>query len=226
GLTSVLLVRLRARLEERLGTPIAQTAFFEHPTAAALAAHLSGATGKRAVPTPTGIGHADTTDRRIAVVGLSLRFPGAETPEQFWANLRDGVDSVRTFGVEELAAAGLPPEMRRAPDLVPVAGVLDGVAEFDADFFGMPPKEAELTHPAHRLFLECCHQALEDGGYAAAEPGTRIGVFAGSGMNLYDHQQPSATGSPHDGADPATGLQTAIGRQPDFLAARVAYRLG
>nr|WTB09069.1 hypothetical protein OG546_35575 [Streptomyces antimycoticus] len=59
---------------------------------------------------------------------------------------------------------------------MPVAGVLDGVEEFDAEFFGMSPKEAELTHPAHRLFLECCHQALEDGGYAAAEPGTTIGV--------------------------------------------------
>ncbi|MFD8865943.1 amino acid adenylation domain-containing protein [Streptomyces sp. NPDC059590] len=226
GLTSVLLVRLRARLEERLGTRIAQTALFEHPTAAALAAHLSGAAGTRAEPTHAGLVPEDTTDRRIAVVGLALRFPGAETPEQFWANLRDGVVSVRAFDEEDLVAAGLPPESVSAPDLVPVGGVLDGVEEFDADFFGMPPKEAELTHPAHRLFLECCHQALEDGGYAAAEPGTRIGVFAGSGMNLYDHQLPSAFGSPDAMADPATGLQTAIGRQPDFLASRVAYRLG
>ncbi|MDX3227985.1 non-ribosomal peptide synthetase/type I polyketide synthase [Streptomyces sp. ME19-01-6] len=226
GLTSVLLVRLRARLEERLGTRIAQTAFFEYPTAAALAAHLSGATGKRAESTHTASVTEDTTDRRIAVVGLSLRFPGAQTPEQFWANLRDGVDSVRTFGVEDLAAAGLPPESLSAPGLVPVAGILDAVEEFDADFFGMSPKEAEFTHPAHRLFLECCHQALEDGGYAAAEPGTRIGVFAGAGMNLYDHQQPSASGSPYDVMDPAAGLQTAIGQQSDFLASRVAYRLG
>ncbi|MGY0064540.1 amino acid adenylation domain-containing protein [Streptomyces sp. LZ34] len=226
GLSSVLLVRLRARLEERLGTRIPQTAFFEHPTAAALAAHLSDAAGKRAEPAHTGFGPEDPTDRRIAVVGLSLRFPGAQTPEQFWANLRDGVDSVRVFGVEDLAAAGLPPEFLSAPGLVPVAGVLDGVQEFDADFFGISPKEAELTHPAHRLFLECCHQALEDGGYAAAEPGTRIGVFAGSGMNLYDHQRPSASGSPCDVTDPATGMQTAIGQQPDFLASRVAYRLG
>ncbi|KMS72083.1 amino acid adenylation protein [Streptomyces viridochromogenes] len=252
GMTSVLIVRLRGRLEERLGIRVAQTALFEHPTVTALAAHLHGA-GARAEeethePTPAGSTPADTNtdahadsdaragsvggtdvgaaDRRVAVVGLSLRFPGADSAERFWDNLRDGVVSVQVFGDEELAQAGLPPEQRRAPDLVPVAGVLDGVEEFDADFFGMSPRETELTHPAHRLFLECCHQALEEGGYEAARPGTRIGVFAGSGMNLYDHQQASESGSPYDGTDPATGMRRAIGQQPDFLATRVAYRLG
>ncbi|MET9813985.1 amino acid adenylation domain-containing protein [Streptomyces sp. NPDC006355] len=223
GLTSVLVVRLRNRLSERLGIPIAQTAFFEHPTAAALAAHLAGDAAAAAAPgTRSGDG---SPDRRVAVIGLSLRFPGADSADGFWANLRDGVDSVRVFGERELRAAGLTPEQRRAPGLVPVAGVLDGVEEFDGDFFGMSPKETGLTHPAHRLFLECCHQALEDGGHAATAPGVRVGVFAGSGMNLYDHQQ-SATGAPYDPADPAAGMQSAIGQEPDFLATRVAYRLG
>ncbi|WP_328767492.1 non-ribosomal peptide synthetase/type I polyketide synthase [Streptomyces sp. NBC_00286] len=226
GLTSLLLVRLQASLEQRLATEIAQTAFFEHPTAAALAAHLADATEARTETAATDTDSAESIDQRIAVIGLSLRFPGADSVERFWANLRDGVDSVRVFVGEELAAAGLSPEQQRAPELVPVAGVLDGVDEFDPEFFGMSPKETGLTHPAHRLFLECCHQALEDGGYAAAEPGISIGVFAGSGMNLYDHQQPSATGAAHGETDPATGIQTTVGQQPDFLASRVAYRLG
>ncbi|WP_039932372.1 hybrid non-ribosomal peptide synthetase/type I polyketide synthase [Streptomyces viridochromogenes] len=234
GLTSVLLVRLRSRLSERLGTPIAQTAFFEHPTVTALAAHLTDRPAATAAPRTRR--DDSSPDRRVAVIGLALRFPGAQSAEEFWANLRDGVDSVRVFGEEELAAAGLTPEQRRAPGLVPAAGIIDGVEEFDPDFFGMSPKEAGLTHPAHRLFLECCHQALEDGGHAAPTPGVRVGVFAGSGMNLYDHQQPPATGSetgtgtgtgtPYDPADPAAGMQTAIGQEPDFLATRVAYRLG
>ncbi|MFI2435946.1 amino acid adenylation domain-containing protein [Streptomyces sp. NPDC018693] len=222
GLTSVHLTRLRARLARRLGTPIPQTALFEHPTVAALAAHLS-------TRAPDGTDHAgppagDTAaDHRIAVVGMSLRFPGADSVERFWTNLRDGVVSVRALGEDELAAAGLSPQQRRAPDLVPVAGALDGAEDFDAEFFGMSPKEAHLTHPAHRLFLECCHQALEDAGYAATGPDTRIGVFAGSGMNLYDHQQERV----HGGTDDlVTGMQSTIGRQPDFLATRVAYRLG
>ncbi|MFD6170538.1 amino acid adenylation domain-containing protein [Streptomyces coeruleorubidus] len=241
GLTSVLLVRLRNRLAERLGVPVAQTAFFEHPTATALAAHLASGpaagtatrtgadtatrTGAETV-TDEGTSLTDSPERRVAVIGLSLRFPGANSVEEFWANLRGGVDSVRVFDERELAAAGLSPEQRRAPGLVPAAGILDGVEEFDADFFGMSPKEAGLTHPAHRLFLECCHQALEDGGHAATAPGVRVGVFAGSGMNLYDHQQQPVTGSPYDPSDPAAGMQSAIGQEPDFLATRVAYRLG
>ncbi|MFB9465618.1 beta-ketoacyl synthase N-terminal-like domain-containing protein [Streptomyces cinereospinus] len=91
------------------------------------------------------------------------------------------MDNLTVFGEARLAAAGLAPEERRAPDLVPVAGILDGVEEFDAAFFGMSPEEARLTRPAHRLFPMCCHQALEDGGCAATELGTRVGVVAGSG---------------------------------------------
>ncbi|GAA4291996.1 hypothetical protein GCM10023086_01520 [Streptomyces venetus] len=233
GLTSVLLVRLRSRVSERLGTPVAQTAFFEHPTVTALAAHLADRPATTAAAPETRRDDG-SPDRRVAVIGLSLRFPGAQSVDEFWANLRDGVDSVRVFDEEELAAAGLTPEQRRAPGRVPAAGILDGVEEFDPDFFRMSPKEAGLTHPAHRLFLECCHQALEDGGHAATAPGVRIGVFAGSGMNLYDHQQPSGAGTGagtepgagYDAADPAAAMQTAIGQEPDFLATRVAYRLG
>ncbi|MFC9510057.1 amino acid adenylation domain-containing protein [Streptomyces sp. NPDC057002] len=217
GLTSVLLVRLRNRLAERLGMPIAQTAFFEHPTVTALAAHLASGPATAVAPdTEAYDGTTHSPERRVAVIGLALRFPGAHSAEGFWANLRDGVDSVRVFGEPQPMTSGH----------VPVAGVLDGVEEFDPDFFGLSPKEAGLTHPAHRLFLECCHQALEDGGHAATAPGVRVGVFAGSGMNLYDHQQPSVTGSPYDPSDPAAGMQTAIGQEPDFLATRVAYRLG
>ncbi|WP_251023521.1 non-ribosomal peptide synthetase/type I polyketide synthase [Streptomyces sp. ISL-10] len=223
GLNSVMLVRLRARLEERFGTDIPQTALFEHPTAAALAAHLAAAAEKPGRTAADSASHA-AADRRIAVIGMSARFPGADSTAQFWANLRDGVDSVRRFTADDLAAAGLSPQQAQAVDRVPVAGVLDGIEEFDADFFGVSPKEAALTHPAHRLFLECCHEALEDGGYAARQPGTRVGVFAGSGMNLYGHQHPPVAS--RDDGDPATGMQTAIGQQPDFLATRVAYRLG
>ncbi|MEU3848219.1 amino acid adenylation domain-containing protein [Streptomyces sp. NPDC029554] len=325
GLTSVLLVRLRNRLTERLGTPVPQTAFFEHPTITALTTHLTNAPATEPAPAPTPgallgdepaaapvapatqLGdepaaapvvpatrpasappppattpaappasepsatsaptpaahpargttpavagpaaaagddhddhpdsphpldrddhpdHPDHPERRVAVIGLALRFPGAGTADAFWSNLRDGVDSVRVFGEAELAAAGLTAEQRRAPGHVPVSGVLDGVEEFDAEFFGLSPREAGLTHPAHRLFLECCHQALEEGGHAATVPGVRVGVFAGSGMNLYDHQQRPASGTPYDPADPAAGMQSAIGREPDFLATRVAYRLG
>ncbi|MGW1684359.1 amino acid adenylation domain-containing protein [Streptomyces albidoflavus] len=228
GLDSLLLTRLRSRLETRLAVPVPQTVFFEHPTAAALAAHLSSApaTPPRLAAEATATARGDdAAERRVAVIGMSLRFPGADSPDGFWANLRDGVDSVRVFDAEQLAAAGVSPEQRHAAGLVPVGGVIDGVDDFDPEFFGMSPAEAGLTHPAHRLFLECCHEALEDAGRAAPEQGAVTGVFAGAAMHLYDHQSPPAYAQAAPG-DPAAGMRAAIGRESDFLASRVAYRLG
>ncbi|WP_049580272.1 beta-ketoacyl synthase N-terminal-like domain-containing protein, partial [Streptomyces sp. SBT349] len=228
GMDSLALARLRGRLEERLGRALPRTAPFEHPTTAALAAHLAGGTPERAARPATPARETPRAeDDRIAVIGMSARFPGARSIAEFWANLRDGVDSVRVFTAEEAARAGLPAEEGDAPDRVRAAGTLHDVEGFDAAFFGMAPREAELTRPAHRLFLECCHEALEDAGYAAPGTGARIGVFAGSGMHLYGHQASSVAAPPaEDGGDPATGMQTTIGEQPDFLASRVAYRLG
>ena len=225
GMTSVTLVRARSRLESELGVPVATTALFEHPTVTALTAHLAGVAPAQIRPSPAA------GNGRIAVIGMALRFPGASTVEQFWANLRDGVCSVSRFD-------------RAGPaDFVPVGGAIEDVTAFDPEFFGIPPREAGLMDPAHRLFLQCAYHALEDGGYAAAPPGTRIGVYAGCGMNLYGHQSGSGAG-PHGNpatadratadratadpgtADLVTAMQATIGLQPDFLASRVAYRLG
>ncbi|HEY0472146.1 MAG TPA: beta-ketoacyl synthase N-terminal-like domain-containing protein, partial [Kribbella sp.] len=135
----------------------------------------------------------------IAIIGLAARFPGADTLEQFWDNLLGGVESIRRFSTEELGATK---DAFGNDDLVAVGGALDEVESFDAAFFGLSAREAELTDPAQRLFLEVCQHALEHGGYAGASG--RIGIFAGSGMNLYTQQN----------------------QPPDFLATRVAYRLG
>ena len=86
----------------------------------------------------------------------------------------------------------------------------------------MSPKEAALTDPAHRLFLECCYEALETAGHAASPAGRRTAVFAGTGMNLYGYQRPGR-GTPGDLTE---AMAASFGGQPDFLAARVAYRLG
>ncbi|MET0236766.1 MAG: amino acid adenylation domain-containing protein [Kibdelosporangium sp.] len=214
GLSSVSLVALWQHLQSELGVRIPQASLFEHPTIAELAEHLAGHQPSSPPPGPAAAAAPDT---RIAIIGMAARFPGAPTVEQFWANLRAGVDSTRTFTPDEAAAAGVPPALIADPDRVLAIGALDDVDAFDAEFFGMTPREAELTHPAQRLFLQCCYHALEQGGYAAGTDG-RIGVYAGSGMNLYGHQSAAA--------DSSTGLQAAIGREPDFLATRVAYRLG
>lgn len=210
GLTSVSVVKLTAALSGLLGREVPPTAVFEYPTTALLAGHLAGPAHqvRRAVPvTPA-------PEDRIAIIGVAARLPGASDLAGFWANLRDGVCSVRTF------------DRPAEPGVVPVGGTLDDVDSFDAGFFGMSSHEAALTEPAHRMFLECCHEALEAGGYAATSPGTRVGVYAGSGMQLYGHQRRVGDQARRPAADELAAMQAAMGSEPDFLASRVAYRLG
>src|ERR1041385_921229 len=80
----------------------------------------------------------------VAIIGLSGRFPGAASVDEFWRNLRAGVESIRFFSDEELLAAGVPAEALASPDYVRASGVLEGIELFDAPFFGFSPREAEI----------------------------------------------------------------------------------
>jgi len=113
----------------------------------------------------------------IAVVGMSCRFPGAPSVTMFWQNLLDAVDAVHDYTDAELAACGIEPELRRDPAHVKAAGQLDGLGDFDAEFFGFTPDEAARTDPQHRLFLETAWEALEDAGCDPARYQGTIGVF-------------------------------------------------
>src|SRR5215212_7198406 len=91
----------------------------------------------------------------VAIIGMAGRFPGARNVDQFWQNLRDGVESISFFTDEELEAAGIEPALLNAPNYVKAGAVLEDLDLFDASFFGFNPREAALTDPQHRFFLEC-----------------------------------------------------------------------
>ncbi|HYN20667.1 MAG TPA: type I polyketide synthase, partial [Thermoanaerobaculia bacterium] len=161
-------------------------------------------------------------DEAIAIVGMSCRFPGAANVEEFWRNLRDGVESVRFFEPRELEEAGIPRSLLDDPSYVPAHAALDGSDLFDAGFFGFAPRVAEATDPQHRLFLECAWESLERAGYDPASHRGAIGLFAGVGLNTYLlshllHQESllRAVG----------GLQAAIGNRTDHLTLLAAYKL-
>jgi len=225
---SLLLTRVQALLRDRLGREISLLDLLTHTTVRALARHLEPslpmdeAAVDLALAEPVGrvAGARASGSGAIAIVGLTGRFPGASGVAALWANLRDGVASIARFSDEELAAAGIPPELRRDPRYVPAAGVLDGVELFDAGFFGYNPREAELLDPQQRLFLECAWEALEDAGYDSLRVPGPVGVFASLGFNRYLHQILTS-------ADPAMvgGLQLLLGNDKDFLATRVSYKL-
>jgi amino acid adenylation domain-containing protein len=169
----------------------------------------------------------DPVDCAVAIVGCAGRFPGASNIAAFWKNLCDGVESVRTFADGELED-GAPEELRARPEYVRARGIVDGVDEFDAGFFGMHAREAELIDPQQRIFLECCWQALEDSGCDPATYGGSIGVFAGCSLASYllRNVLVDRTGLERFTAEyQAAGMPELIGSGYDFLATRVAYKL-
>ena len=121
----------------------------------------------------------------IAIVGMAGRFPGARNVREFWQNLRDGVESIRTLSDEELITAGVSSDDLSRPKYVKRAAVLDDVEMFDATFFGLSQRDAAIMDPQHRHFLECAWEALEDATHPPQSFNGSIGVFAGSGMNSY-----------------------------------------
>ncbi|RQX19103.1 beta-ketoacyl synthase, partial [Micromonospora chalcea] len=159
----------------------------------------------------------------IAIVGLSLRVPGAASAEEFWRNLVVGAESLTRFTRAELLARGVPAEQLDDPAYVPVAAVLDGVDRFDAELFGLSPRDAELTDPQQRLFLEHAHAALTDAGCDPARYDGEIGVYAGGNADLY--QWLNVRRNPRALAD-AGELRVSLGNKPDYLASTVAFRLG
>ncbi|MFD4375297.1 beta-ketoacyl synthase N-terminal-like domain-containing protein [Streptomyces sp. NPDC058527] len=146
-------------------------------------------------------------DRRVAVVGLSCRFPGADGPDAFWRNLLDGTDSItRVTG----------------PDGVAARGLLDAPEEFDAGYFGISPREAVLINPQHRVFLECAVAAFEDAGLDPQRQTGAVGVYAGSGENAYAQALRANRASLPSVSD----WEVRVANGADFLCARVAHRLG
>ena len=163
------------------------------------------------------------TDRSaVAVVGMACRLPGAATPEQFWRNLRDGVESIRTLSRDELFDAGASAADLANPKHVPAAATLEGMDLFDAGFFGFTAREAELMDPQHRVFLECAWEALEDAGCDPARFDGAIGVFGGGIFNSYVTWNLLPAGVFDDKAGI---LQTVLANEKDYMTARVAYKL-
>jgi acyl transferase domain-containing protein len=95
------------------------------------------------------------------------------------------VESIRFFSAEEALAAGANPRRVNNPRHVRAAPILDGIEDFDAEQFGLTRREAEILHPAHRVFLECAVAALDHAGYDPARYPGAIGVYGGVGEGEY-----------------------------------------
>ncbi len=229
GGNSLVALEVIARLKKAFKMQIPAVALFEAPTVSALAKYLRPANAT----VPVDKQRQELTQRRrrakaatqqedIAVIGMSGRFPGASTVEQFWQNLCEGKESITTFTDEELLAAGVDPEELNNPDYVKARPVLDQIDQFDANFFGYSPREAELTDPQHRLFLECSWEAMEQAGYNSQTYEGLIGVFGGINLSFYLItlllRAPEAIKE-------IDGFQISIGNDKDSLTSTVSYKM-
>ena len=163
----------------------------------------------------------------IAIIGLAGRFPGACSPAEFWRNLRCGIESITQFSVEELEIRNATAQASE-PNYVRARSILDGIDQFDPAFFGIYPQEAKLMDPQHRIFLECCWEAIEDAGHDCSKKATSVGVFAGCSPNSYFLTQVCADRNyalDYSAAYQVGQYTTMLGTIADTLATRVAYKL-
>ncbi|MFF3227429.1 type I polyketide synthase [Nocardia suismassiliense] len=158
----------------------------------------------------------DDSEFRVAVIGMACRFPDADTVTDYWRNLCEGRESVRLLAPEAMPAD--PPA-----GYVHAGALLADADKFDAEFFEMTPREAQLTDPQHRLFTLCAWEALEDAGHVAAENPTPVGVFAGASISTYLLR--NLVGHASVFQSPSSQLHALHGNASDYLATKVSYKL-
>lgn len=158
----------------------------------------------------------------IAIVGIAGRFPGADDVDALWANLCAGREGIEQFSDDELRAAGVSEAELADPRRVKAAGTIREFDAFDAGFFGITPREAEVLDPQHRLFFETAWTALESAGVDPERFSGSIGVFAGASLNSYllYNLVPNPTAIAAVGS-----FSVAIASDKDALTQRLAYLL-
>ena len=163
----------------------------------------------------------DASPDRIAIIGMSGRFPGADSVDEFWELICDGAEAISFFGPDELDA-DVDPALAADPQYVRARGVMPGADCFDAAFFGIAPMEAQVIDPQARVLLEVAWGALEDAGYNPRRQSSLVGVFAGSGFNSYLVDNVL---SRQDVVENYGRHLVELANAPDYLATRISYKL-
>jgi acyl transferase domain-containing protein/acyl carrier protein len=228
GGTSLSALQLVAGLRRTLSTPLSPIVIFECPTVHALAKRLSPRTDQTAETTrKLNLVYKKATRQRqnrgtdVAIIGMSGRFPGARTIQQFWDNLVNGTECVHVMTDEELQKAGVPRHVFESPNYVRSRPIVDDPDMFDAGFFGYSPFEAQITDPQRRMLLEVAWEAMEIAGYDSQRYAGSVGVFAGQTNINYAASLKK---------DPRTialldSPEMSLANESDSLATAISYKL-
>ncbi|MCP4380582.1 MAG: AMP-binding protein [Hyphomicrobiales bacterium] len=209
GLGSLAAINLVGQIETAIGRRLEPTLLYDHPTLSAVLDHLLPPARKAAVARRP-LDHPGAAPA-IAIVGLSCRFPKAESPERFWELLQHGTNAVGPLPYARHSDVDAPDGPTED------AGYLEQVDQFDPLLFGISPREAETMDPQQRLVLEVAWESLERAGLVGPQlSGSATGIFVGASTCDYGRliRQDAAPG-PYSG----TGLALSV------LANRISYLL-
>jgi len=170
----------------------------------------SAVTGQHSV----NVMHSD----RVAIIGMSGKLPMADNLDIFWNNLKSGKDCISGMPSDRSGLKEDPVVTQQHETYVTPGGFIDGIAEFDPEFFGISDREAELMDPNQRLIMTCVYHAIEDAGYSPKSlSGKNIAVFIGTANSGYD--------SLIEKSGSEIEAYTATGTQPSVGPNRISYYL-
>ncbi|KHL52120.1 amino acid adenylation protein, partial [Xanthomonas cannabis pv. cannabis] len=226
GLDSMDFIQLADTLSAALSIQIQPTLFYECPDLRALGEHLARTCPDLSCDALASLASdlarsaaveavaPPVAEERIAVIGMSCRFPGSDNPDEFWRNLSQNRDLIgRMSGLRAALSARDTIDGDRTPPLE--GGFVDDIERFDPQFFGLTPMEAEFMDPQSRQFVQCAWRAVEDAGYRIGDLAKRrVGVFVGVTTSDYRDLWLSRIG-----AESATHL----GLAHFMIANRVSY---
>jgi pyochelin synthetase len=225
GGDSLLLVEVMRRVNASEGRALTTAELFGYPTVQALAGYIT-AQAAETQPQPAAASKSTPTSsvssRDIAIVGMAGRFPDAPSIGQLWENIAAGACAVRHFSESELLEAGVSGTELANPGYVRAGVVLAGLDQFDADYFSVNPRDAQVMDPQQRFLLECAVEALDHAGYPSERYAGRIGVFAGKGTIRYllEHVLQDRE------SEPTIGMQQILNlNDKDHVAPMISYKL-
>ncbi|GAB3429681.1 amino acid adenylation domain-containing protein [Niabella aquatica] len=218
GGNSLLAQKAISSLNEKFHYDIPITKLYQYPTIAGLQRILKGSQPQKA-KRRSDLKHNDKEG--IAIVGMSGRFPGADTIEEYWDILKNAKETITFFSENEIDPS-ISPSVRDDSAYVKARGILKHVEAFDADLFGITPRLAELMDPQQRVFLEVARDLLEKTGSLKQNTDEVIGVFAGCNTNTYFYNNVLHY---KDKMEHQGYYQTLSVTEKDYLATRTAYHL-
>jgi acyl transferase domain-containing protein/acyl carrier protein len=228
GFTSLAAVELSMRLSGKLGIDLPVTVGYDYPTPALVAGFLGRhATHEDPGHLPAAGVHSLPRTRpgeRIAVVGMSCRFPGGvDSPEALWSLVTSETDAISPFPDDRgwnVTSLFDPDPDRAGHTYVSAGGFLEDAAGFDAGFFGISPREAVAMDPQQRLLLEESWTAIESAGIEPASlRGSDTAVFVGIATHDYYGVHAAAIPTQVEG-------WFGVGTAGSVASGRIAYSLG